>query len=202
MGTSSSLYDIGLAVIAVFTQKPDKQIWGERGGWGLYRRTTYTLTSHLRGQRRPPVLLSLKQVAEAAYELPRQKPRRLDTVRCWLLERRAVSPERAAWLPAKSDAVIAPCAVEREPRSPPAPPWFLSGWLSRRQCGCGAHNATLFTRRQASEKKMKCFSRYLPYLFRPPSTILSSTCHTEGRVGRRGCCQGLSCLLWACDTNV
>ncbi|KAK1788001.1 hypothetical protein P4O66_016470 [Electrophorus voltai] len=31
-----------------------------------------------------------------------------------------------------------------------------------------------------SSKKMKCFSRYLPYLFRPPSTILSSSCHTEG----------------------
>ncbi|KAL7885726.1 hypothetical protein AOLI_G00060210 [Acnodon oligacanthus] len=28
---------------------------------------------------------------------------------------------------------------------------------------------------------MKCFSRYLPYLFRPPSTILSSTCHTEAK---------------------
>ncbi|CAB1352997.1 unnamed protein product [Coregonus sp. 'balchen'] len=26
---------------------------------------------------------------------------------------------------------------------------------------------------------MKCFSRYLPYLFRPSSTILSSSCHTE-----------------------
>eukprot|EP00064_Thunnus_orientalis_P006321 superscaffoldBa00000653_g6337 len=38
---------------------------------------------------------------------------------------------------------------------------------------------------------MKCFSRYLPYLFRPPSTILSSTCHTEGRVGRRGAITGL-----------
>lgn len=98
-------------------------------------------------------------------------------------------------LPAKSDAVIAPCAADREPLSPPAPPWFLSGWLSRRQCGCGARNATLVSRRQASEKKMKCFSRYLPYLFRPPSTILSSTCHTEGRVGRRGCCQG----LWVAD---
>ncbi|CAB1426321.1 unnamed protein product [Pleuronectes platessa] len=49
----------------------------------------------------------------------------------------------------------------------------------REKCGCGARNAALFTRRQAPEKKMKCFSRYLPYLFRPPSTILSSTCHTE-----------------------
>lgn len=29
--------------------------------------------------------------------------------------------------------------------------------------------------------KMKCFSRYLPYIFRPPNTILSSSCHTEGR---------------------
>ncbi|KAM6952813.1 serine/threonine-protein phosphatase 2A 55 kDa regulatory subunit B beta isoform isoform X1 [Sander lucioperca] len=29
---------------------------------------------------------------------------------------------------------------------------------------------------------MKCFSRYLPYLFRPPSTILSSTCHTEADI--------------------
>ncbi|CDQ83831.1 unnamed protein product [Oncorhynchus mykiss] len=29
---------------------------------------------------------------------------------------------------------------------------------------------------------MKCFSRYLPYLFRPSSTILSSSCHTEGRL--------------------
>ncbi|XP_064874285.1 serine/threonine-protein phosphatase 2A 55 kDa regulatory subunit B beta isoform-like isoform X1 [Oncorhynchus nerka] len=29
---------------------------------------------------------------------------------------------------------------------------------------------------------MKCFSRYLPYLFRPPTTILSSTCHTEADV--------------------
>ncbi|XP_063303457.1 protein kinase C delta type-like isoform X1 [Pelobates fuscus] len=28
--------------------------------------------------------------------------------------------------------------------------------------------------------KMKCFSRYLPYIFRPPNTILSSSCHTEG----------------------
>ncbi|KAK3535777.1 hypothetical protein QTP70_021095, partial [Hemibagrus guttatus] len=27
--------------------------------------------------------------------------------------------------------------------------------------------------------KMKCFSRYLPYIFRPPSIILSSTCHAE-----------------------
>ncbi|KAB0356733.1 hypothetical protein FD755_002440 [Muntiacus reevesi] len=27
---------------------------------------------------------------------------------------------------------------------------------------------------------MKCFSRYLPYIFRPPNTILSSSCHTEG----------------------
>lgn len=26
---------------------------------------------------------------------------------------------------------------------------------------------------------MKCFSRYLPYIFRPPNTILSSSCHTE-----------------------
>ncbi|MCJ8740961.1 hypothetical protein PDJAM_G00065210 [Pangasius djambal] len=29
---------------------------------------------------------------------------------------------------------------------------------------------------------MKCFSRYLPYLFRPPSSILSSSCHTEGQL--------------------
>ncbi|XP_064828865.1 serine/threonine-protein phosphatase 2A 55 kDa regulatory subunit B beta isoform-like isoform X2 [Oncorhynchus masou masou] len=29
---------------------------------------------------------------------------------------------------------------------------------------------------------MKCFSRYLPYLFRPPTTIPSSTCHTEADV--------------------
>ncbi|MXQ86966.1 hypothetical protein E5288_WYG019317 [Bos mutus] len=28
---------------------------------------------------------------------------------------------------------------------------------------------------------MKCFSRYLPYIFRPPNTILSSSCHTEGK---------------------
>lgn len=27
---------------------------------------------------------------------------------------------------------------------------------------------------------MKCFSRYLPYIFRPPNTILSSSCYTEG----------------------
>ncbi|CDQ73660.1 unnamed protein product [Oncorhynchus mykiss] len=31
---------------------------------------------------------------------------------------------------------------------------------------------------------MKCFSRYLPYLFRPSSTILSSSCHTEACVLR------------------
>lgn len=99
-------------------------------------------------------------------------------------------------LPAKSDAVIAPCAADREPLSPPALPWFLSGWLSRRQCGCGARNTALFSRWQASEEKMKCFSRYLPYLFRPPSTILSSTCHTEGRVGRRGGCQLLTFSVW------
>ncbi|KAI4818970.1 hypothetical protein KUCAC02_004257 [Chaenocephalus aceratus] len=44
---------------------------------------------------------------------------------------------------------------------------------------------------------MKCFSRYLPYLFRPPSTILSSTCHTEEadkeapyRAGPLGLCSG------------
>ncbi|XP_013914361.1 serine/threonine-protein phosphatase 2A 55 kDa regulatory subunit B beta isoform isoform X1 [Erythrolamprus reginae] len=30
--------------------------------------------------------------------------------------------------------------------------------------------------------KMKCFSRYLPYLFRPPNTILSSSCHTEADI--------------------
>ncbi|ERE81152.1 serine/threonine-protein phosphatase 2A regulatory subunit B beta isoform [Cricetulus griseus] len=29
---------------------------------------------------------------------------------------------------------------------------------------------------------MKCFSRYLPYIFRPPNTILSSSCHTEAPV--------------------
>ncbi|KAG8439260.1 hypothetical protein GDO86_005470 [Hymenochirus boettgeri] len=29
---------------------------------------------------------------------------------------------------------------------------------------------------------MKCFSRYLPYIFRPPNTILSSSCHTEGLI--------------------
>ncbi|TSY55761.1 hypothetical protein Baya_14134 [Bagarius yarrelli] len=29
---------------------------------------------------------------------------------------------------------------------------------------------------------MKCFSRYLPYIFRPPSIILSSTCHAEVKV--------------------
>ncbi|KAG8439259.1 hypothetical protein GDO86_005469 [Hymenochirus boettgeri] len=32
---------------------------------------------------------------------------------------------------------------------------------------------------------MKCFSRYLPYIFRPPNTILSSSCHTEGTDGKR-----------------
>lgn len=32
---------------------------------------------------------------------------------------------------------------------------------------------------------MKCFSRYLPYLFRPPNTILSSSCHTEGTRAER-----------------
>ncbi|KAK2542547.1 hypothetical protein Q9233_000023 [Columba guinea] len=26
---------------------------------------------------------------------------------------------------------------------------------------------------------MKCFLRYLPYLFRPPSAILSASCHAE-----------------------
>lgn len=61
-------------------------------------------------------------------------------------------------------------------------PQTVPGWPRRQQCGCGARDAALFTRRHAAEK-MKCFSRYLPYLFRPPSTILSSTCHTEGRVG-------------------
>ncbi|XP_063303455.1 serine/threonine-protein phosphatase 2A 55 kDa regulatory subunit B beta isoform isoform X1 [Pelobates fuscus] len=30
--------------------------------------------------------------------------------------------------------------------------------------------------------KMKCFSRYLPYIFRPPNTILSSSCHTEADI--------------------
>lgn len=29
---------------------------------------------------------------------------------------------------------------------------------------------------------MKCFSRYLPYIFRPPNTILSSSCHTEADI--------------------
>lgn len=33
---------------------------------------------------------------------------------------------------------------------------------------------------------MKCFSRYLPYLFRPPSAILSSSCHAEGTRAVRG----------------
>lgn len=100
----------------------------KRWGWGLYRQTTYTLTSHLSGQRRAPVLLSLKQVASAPYELPTRKLRRPDTVRRWLLERRAVSPEPAAWLPAKSDAVIAPCAADTEPpfpsRTHPVPLWL------------------------------------------------------------------------------
>lgn len=31
---------------------------------------------------------------------------------------------------------------------------------------------------------MKCFSRYLPYIFRPPSAILAASCHAEGT--RRG----------------
>ncbi|XP_069508537.1 serine/threonine-protein phosphatase 2A 55 kDa regulatory subunit B beta isoform isoform X1 [Ambystoma mexicanum] len=30
--------------------------------------------------------------------------------------------------------------------------------------------------------KMKCFSRYLPYIFKPPNTILSSSCHTEADI--------------------
>lgn len=36
---------------------------------------------------------------------------------------------------------------------------------------------------------MKCFSRYLPYIFRPPNTILSSSCHTEG-TDQRGSVSG------------
>ncbi|KAK9963419.1 hypothetical protein ABG768_006606, partial [Culter alburnus] len=37
------------------------------------------------------------------------------------------------------------------------------------------------SQRKTDERKMKCFSRYLPYLFRPPNTLLSSSCHTEGK---------------------
>lgn len=37
-------------------------------------------------------------------------------------------------------------------------------------------------------RKMKCFSRYLSYIFRPATSILSCSCHTEGTgcPGRRG----------------
>lgn len=38
--------------------------------------------------------------------------------------------------------------------------------------------------------KMKCFSRYLPYIFRPANTILSSSCHTEGTGPGRGAERG------------
>ena len=169
-----------------------------RGGWCLHRQTTHVMTSPQRGQRRPPVLPSLKQLHTHGVNYRHGSGGAL--TRCAAVcspgdaqfpPEPAALPACLRCLPAKSDAVIAPCAADGEPLSPPAPPRFLSGWLSRRQCGCGARNATLFTRRPASEEKMKCFSRYLPYLFRPPSTILSSTCHTEGRVGRRGGCQGL-----------
>jgi len=37
---------------------------------------------------------------------------------------------------------------------------------------------------------MKCFSRYLPYIFRPANTILSSSCHTEGTGPGRGAERG------------
>ncbi|KAF3838104.1 hypothetical protein F7725_009872, partial [Dissostichus mawsoni] len=124
-------------------------------------------------------------------ELPTRKRR------CADIFYRSLLPACLRCLPAKSDAVIAPCAADGEPLPLPLPqvPLWL---LSRRQCGCGARNAALFTRQQASEKKkMKCFSRYLPYLFRPPSTILSSTCHTEEpdkeapyRAGPLGLCSG------------
>ncbi len=91
---------------------------------------THTLTSRLRGQRRPPVLLSLQQLVHTRAELPTRKRRRADTVRYLLPERRAVFTGVClpACLPAcavclrKSDAVIAPCAADREPLSPPAPP--------------------------------------------------------------------------------
>lgn len=132
---------------------------------------------------------------------PTRKRRGADTVRCFLPpSRRAVSPHGASCLPfacavclRKKWCCHSPLRRGQRASLPSrTPSWFLSGWLSRRQCGCGARNATLFSRRQASEKKMKCFSRYLPYLFRPPSTILSSTCHTEGKGGTPvGACHGL-----------
>ena len=45
---------------------------------------------------------------------------------------------------------------------------------------------------------MKCFSRYLPYIFRPPNTILSSSCHTEGtdQRGRMSGWEGKSGLVY------
>ncbi|KAF7707430.1 serine/threonine-protein phosphatase 2A 55 kDa regulatory subunit B beta isoform isoform X1 [Silurus meridionalis] len=48
---------------------------------------------------------------------------------------------------------------------------------------CGAHSGTCRPERaKYSWGKMKCISRYLPYIFRPPSIILSSTCHAEADI--------------------
>ncbi|KAK2540589.1 hypothetical protein Q9966_004312 [Columba livia] len=43
---------------------------------------------------------------------------------------------------------------------------------------------------------MKCFSRYLPYLFRPPSAILSASCHAEGLVIQLGIAFWLRLAIW------
>lgn len=156
--------------------------------------------------RRPPVLLSLKQVASARYERATAESSSRDASRTGTARRAAPTSSgahrptsRLKWCchspPAPLTESLVPLPHD------PVPP--LSG------LGCRGGSADVepasqrsTSRRQAPEKKMKCFSRYLPYIFRPPSTILSSTCHTEGRAGRRragggvgGCRQRLRVAL-------
>ena len=101
-----------------------------RGGGCLHRQTTHTLTSpSVRGRRRPPVLPSLKATTPG---LDHRHGSGEALTPCAVSFPRAgaqfpPTEPAACLLPAlsaceKSDAVIAPCAADREPLSPPAPP--------------------------------------------------------------------------------